>query len=147
MRVAEMLVALKGDLNEAVRLYREAINSIDDFRPRYDQDIYRAYIKIGDIEQSRGDQKEALTKYQLALGIARESAAKDPTRAAWRNDLAESAFKVGDVLAGQGPKAEVIDHYQKILEFVQALADKNSEIAGWATLAQSLRAKIDILKS
>ena len=81
------------------------------------------------------------------MGIATESAAKDPTSAAWRKDLAESAFKIGDVLAGQRPKAEVINHYQKVLEFVQTLADKNSEIAEWVTLTQSLRAKIQTLKS
>jgi tetratricopeptide (TPR) repeat protein len=147
MAVAEMLVALNGNLDEAVRLYREAIDSIDDFRPRYDQDIYRAYVKIGDIAQSRGDQEGALAEYRLALRIATESAAKDPTSAAWRNDLAESTFKVGNVLAGQGHKVEVIEQYQRILEFVQTLADKNPEIAEWVTLAQSLKAKIiEILK-
>ena len=41
MMVAEML----GNLDEAVSLYREAIDSLDDFLPRYDQDIYRAYVR------------------------------------------------------------------------------------------------------
>jgi tetratricopeptide (TPR) repeat protein len=118
-----------------------------DVRPRYDQDIYRCYVRIGDIAHLRGEPEAALAEYRLALAIARESAAKDPTSAAWRTDLDESASKLGDLLTGQGRKSEAIEHYQKALEFVQALADKNPEIPEWAALTQSLKAKIESLKS
>ena len=46
MAVADVLVASKGDLEEAVKLYRGAIESVDDLRPRYDRSVFLCYIRM-----------------------------------------------------------------------------------------------------
>ena len=61
--------------------------------------------------------------------------------------MSEAVFHCGELLRAQGRIADAIDQYQKALEFVQGLAEENPKLAEWAALAQSLRAKINSLKS
>jgi tetratricopeptide (TPR) repeat protein len=147
MAIAELLVLQNQNLDEAVKLYRSAIDSLDDWRPRYDRDIFRCYIGIGNIFASQTKPEAALTEYRVALAIARESATRNPADVWWRKNLINAVFQIGEVLKGEGRIAEAIAHYQKVLEFVQGLADEHPKIAEWAALAQSLQAKIDTLKS
>ena len=58
MAVAEVLVMQNQDADEAIRLCREAIDSLDDWRPRYDRDIFRSYMSIGNILASQTTRKE-----------------------------------------------------------------------------------------
>lgn len=76
MAVADVLTALNQNLDEAITLYREAIETLDELRPRYDGDVFRSYNRIGDILKSRNDPAGALKEYRVAESIARDSAAK-----------------------------------------------------------------------
>jgi tetratricopeptide (TPR) repeat protein len=68
--VADLLVAQKQNLDEALKLYRDAIVVLDDARPRsrYDTNIIDAYIQIGDILLLRSDREGALRGVQESLG-------------------------------------------------------------------------------
>jgi tetratricopeptide (TPR) repeat protein len=145
MSVAGLMVAQNQGLDEAVTLYRASIDTLDDLQPRYDQDVFRCYIKIGDILKSRDDPKGALTEYEVASGIARDSATKDANSAPWQKNLMESYAKIGEFLLAQGRTREAIDHYRKALEFVEARAAEHPD-AGWATHTQSLKAEIEKLR-
>jgi tetratricopeptide (TPR) repeat protein len=78
--VADALVRRQQDLDEAVSLYRAAITSLDDLKPRYDPDVFNCYMKIGSVAESRKDPQGALTEYETALGIARHAATKSRQR-------------------------------------------------------------------
>jgi tetratricopeptide (TPR) repeat protein len=145
--IADLLVALNHDLDGAVKLYREAIETLDEFRPHYDRDIFRCYIKIGDTLKSRGDWQGAWEGYRLASAIAREAAANDATSVMWQKNLAGSYANIGDFLITQGRSPEALEHYKEALEFVSALAAKNPENVGWATFMESLKAKVQTLQS
>ena len=147
MSVADVLVAQNQDLDEAVKLYRAAIEILDDLRPRYDRDVFRCYIKIGDILRSRGDPEGALTEYKRASAIARQSAAKDPTSAPWQRNLADSYAKIGGFLIEQGRTREALEHYKNALEFVEELAAKRPTNIAWTALVQSLKAEVQKLAS
>ena len=143
MAVADVLVASKGDLEEAVKLYRGAIESVDDLRPRYDRSVFLCYIKIGDILKSRNDFDSALAEYKVASAIARKSATRDAASTTWQRNLEISYAKIGDLLAAQGRARAMSDHYREALDFVEKLAAQHPENTKWAALAQSLKTQTD----
>jgi tetratricopeptide (TPR) repeat protein len=116
----------KQNLDEAVRLYREAIEILDEVRPRYDRNVFDSYIRIGDIFNSRVDQDGALKEYKIASGIALSLAAQNPDSVIWQRNLATSYIKLGDVLTAQQDSRGALEHYEKALEIVTALAEKDS---------------------
>ena len=142
MSVADLLVAQNQNLDEAVKLYRTAIESLDDLRPRYDRDVFRCYIKIGDILKARGEPEGTLREYEVASGIAREFVGKDATNAAWQTSLAESYAKIGGFLIEQGRTREALEHYQRALKFVEALDAQHPGNAGLVALVQLLKTAI-----
>jgi tetratricopeptide (TPR) repeat protein len=142
MTVADLLVEQNQALDEAVSIYRAAIESLDDFSPKYDRDIFRCYIKIGDILKSRNNPEGALTEYRKAAAIAQEAASSDATSATWPRSLTESYTKIGDLLIAEGRRVEALEHYKKALDVGEKLATKHPENAAWAALVQSLQTEI-----
>jgi tetratricopeptide (TPR) repeat protein len=141
IKVANLLVELKS-LSEAVRIYREAVETLDEVRPKYDLDVFQIHIKIGDVLAMQGELPNALTEYETASDIARKAAAADPTSGPWQKVLEESYLKIGEFLIRQGRPRDALDHYQKALKFVDELAAKHADVGAWATLAQRLKAEI-----
>jgi tetratricopeptide (TPR) repeat protein len=149
--VADLLTQQKENLDEAVKqknldeamkLYRDAIEILDEAKPRDDSNVFESYIKIGNILDSRADWDGALKEYKLASGIALDAAGSKPDSVKWQRNLAKSYDKIGDVLAGLKNAREAITQYQKALEIVKALAAKYPQAAEWGTFAESLNAKI-----
>jgi tetratricopeptide (TPR) repeat protein len=143
--LADVLAEQKEDLSEhasAVEFYREAIEILDEGRPRNDRSIFDTYIKIGDIFNSRADHMQALKEFKTAWGIALALAAQNPDSVTWQRNLATSYIKIGDVLAMQQNALEAAKHYEKALEIVTALAEKDATSPEWQALIESLNAKI-----
>jgi tetratricopeptide (TPR) repeat protein len=142
--VAEVLQDQNKSLDEAVNLYRQAIEILDEARPRYDSRVFNSYTAIGNILMLRDDRESALKEYKLALGVAQRQVSGDQTSLVWQRNLVSSYVKIGDLLAAQLDKTEALVHYRKALEIATALAAKYP--AGeWSTLAESLKAKIQNL--
>jgi tetratricopeptide (TPR) repeat protein len=139
--VADLLKAQKQNLDESEKLYREAIEILDELRPRYDRDVFDCYIKIGDILMLQNDWEGALKEYKLAWAIARDAAAKDPSAVGWQQNLVTSYDKIGDLLAAQGRSAEAVEQYQQALDIVTAPAASYPK-----SDAESLKTKIQALK-
>jgi tetratricopeptide (TPR) repeat protein len=146
--LAALLVSRKqdGDTDEAAGLYRAAIATLDDLRPRYDLEVFRDYIAIGDIFKSGGQAAEALSEYELAAGIARDSATHDPASGSWQRSVAQSYRTIADVLVGQGRKQNAIEHYQDGVQFVEQLAATSPNNAQWSALAQTFKTEIEKLQ-
>src|SRR5262249_27709701 len=145
--VADELVEQNQNLDEAVTFYRAAIDTLDELRPRYDRDVFRCYIKIGDVRTLQNDRGSALTEYKRANAIARDSAAKNEHSVIWQRNLTTSHIKIGDLLAAQERAHEAIEHYRQALEIVTALAAKDPKSAEWPALMEQLRTKIETLQS
>jgi tetratricopeptide (TPR) repeat protein len=144
--VADVLEAQKQNLDEALRLYRDAITVLDDARPRsrYDTNIIDGHLRIGDILLFKNDQEDALTEYKSAAAIARDSVAANPSSAPRQGRLAASYSKIGDLLA-QASLSEAREQYQQALEILTALAAKNPTSKEWPPLTESLKAKMQKL--
>jgi tetratricopeptide (TPR) repeat protein len=145
MAVADVLVALKDNLDEAMNLYRQAIEIQDEVRPRHDDDVFDCYIKIGDIRLSQNDHENALTEYTRAWAIASDIGVDNASSAKWQRNLIISYVKIGDLLLTEERATEAREHYERALEIVTALAEKNSKSDEWPTLAESLKAKIQTI--
>jgi tetratricopeptide (TPR) repeat protein len=145
MTVADLLVEQHQGLEEAVSIYRVAIETMDDFSPRYDEDIFRCYIKIGDIQKSQNDPQGALKEYERASSIARDSASNDAAALTWQKNLADAFSRIGALLIAQGRRSDALEHYNKALQFVEALLARHPENAGWAALVRSLKTEIEKL--
>ena len=101
--LADLLMEQQQEL-KALELYRGAIGIMDDLRPLYDLDVFRSYIKIGDVLKSRGDLKGALTAYESATDIARNAAKANATDPSWQKSLAEAYTLIGQFLIERGDK-------------------------------------------
>jgi hypothetical protein len=132
----------RKNYDEAIKLYREAIEILDDATPRDDGNVFESYIKIGDILDSRADRDGALKEYKLASGIALSAATSSPDSVKWQRNLAKSYDKIGDVFAGLENPREAITQYQHALEILKALAAKYPQASEWRAFAESLNAKI-----
>jgi tetratricopeptide (TPR) repeat protein len=145
--LADTLVAQKESLEEAVQLYRDAIATQDEARPRYDRDVFSCYIKIGDIRLSQEDREDALTEYTRAWAIARDGATANAGSLIWQTNLMTSYIRIGDLLAAEERTAEARDQYQQALDIVTALAEKNPKSTEWPALVESLKTKILALRA
>ena len=141
-----MLVEQKQAFDEAVNLYRDAIEVRGEARPKYDTRVFHSYIKIGDILKGQNKPDEAYKEYQIAAGIALTAAEKAPGSTIWQRNLGSAIIKGGDLLVEQKRRPEALDHYQQALQFVESLAAKHPNIPEWAALARSLQDKIDALR-
>jgi tetratricopeptide (TPR) repeat protein len=143
---AQNNVVQSQDLNEAAKLYRDAIGILLLLGPRYDRhvfrDVFHCYIKIGDILKSQNDPEGALKEYGRASRIARDSTAEDATSVQWHKKLAQSYDKIGEFLAAQERADEALEHYQTAIKFVENLAAKYPQIAALPALAERLKEKI-----
>jgi tetratricopeptide (TPR) repeat protein len=139
--------AKRSNLDEAIKRYRDAIEILDEAKPRDDGNVFQSYIKIADILDSRGDRDGALKEYKVASGIALGAAASNPDSVKWQRNLANSYSKVGDVLVRLENPREAITQYQHALEIVKALAAKYLQDDEWRALVESLNAKIGRLAS
>jgi tetratricopeptide (TPR) repeat protein len=106
--VADQLVALKEDLDEALNLYRDAVPKLDETRPRsrYDTNIIDAHLQIGDILVLKNDRGGALKSYETALATARESVAANPGSLSRQKRLAAAESKISDLKAVQTSSSE-----------------------------------------
>jgi tetratricopeptide (TPR) repeat protein len=142
--LADTLVKLKLNLEEALRLYRGAILILDDARPRshYDTTIVDAYLQIGSILRLQTNLKDALTEYKRAAAIAQESVDANPGSVPRQRRLAASFGKIGDLLVEQATPGEAGNQYRLALEIATALATKFPKSEEWSILAESLREKM-----
>jgi tetratricopeptide (TPR) repeat protein len=139
------------NLDAAMKLYRSAIETLDESRPLYDRNVFDCYIKIGDIFNLWADWDGALKEYRTALGIALGTVVKNPDSVIWQRNLATSYVKVGDTLtsepASQESSREATVLYQKALSIVTALVEKFPNAPEFRSLAEFLNAKIRNLGS
>jgi tetratricopeptide (TPR) repeat protein len=144
MSLGELMVSRNqsGDADEAVSLYRAAIETLDDLRPRYDLDVFSCYLKIGDILKSENHPEAALKEYERAASIARESAIRDPASKSWQRNVTRSFRTITDLLLAQGRMQEALEHNQNALKFVEQVAATITDDAQWSTLVQSLKTEI-----
>jgi tetratricopeptide (TPR) repeat protein len=149
MAIADLLLRLNQDLDDAESFYRGAIETLDEFRPRYDQDVFLCYVGVGDVLKARAEIDAALADYRRAAAIAEEAvtkgAASGTTSVPWVRNLRTAYFRTGELLIDQGHKEKAIEHYQKSLEFMQRT--RYPENAGWSALLQALETEITKLKT
>jgi tetratricopeptide (TPR) repeat protein len=145
MSLAGLLKEQSPGSDEALKLYGEAIDILDELQPQYDRDVFSCYIGIGEILNSRNDWQGALQKYSMASGIAQGRAPKNASSTIWQKNLTSSYFKIGELLTAQDP-SRALQHYQEALAFVSTeLVAKYPDNREWQALASSLRAKLQNL--
>ena len=142
--LADVLAAQERNL-EALKLYRDAIATLDEAGPRYDRTLFDSYIKIGDILILQANPQGVLEGYNLASAIARGAAGKDPTNVAWEKNLERSFDRIGEFLVAQRRTPEAVEHYKKALEFVADVATQHPQIVAWPALARRLKEKAQSL--
>jgi tetratricopeptide (TPR) repeat protein len=143
--VADLLEAQKSTLDEAVKLYREAIEIQDEARPEHDDDVFHSYIKIGDIRLSQNDLENAFTEYTRAWSIAHDFTVDDASSLKWQRNLLISHTKIGDTLKAQENADEAIKQQQIALEIATALAVKYPKNTEWPNQVELLKVKIQEL--
>lgn len=145
MAIAAVLQMQKQNLEEAVKLYREAIDIQDEVLPRHDDDVFDCYIKIGDIRLVLGDRENAFTEYTRAWSIAHDFTVEEPSSVKWKRNLLTSHTKIGDVLKQEERAREALEQQQIALEIATALAVKEPNNTEWPNQVEILKVKIRAL--
>jgi tetratricopeptide (TPR) repeat protein len=146
--------ARKVRLNDAVAVYEQAIQVLDQLMPRDDTGVFTSYTRIGDIRMLQNDPSSALSAYRGAFEIARAIAGKGES-ADWQGRLGDSYTNIGDVLAKQANTGHVLaaqdlareasEQYRKALDIVTMLSAKSPQSTAWTAKAEQLSRKIQDL--
>jgi tetratricopeptide (TPR) repeat protein/energy-coupling factor transporter ATP-binding protein EcfA2 len=132
-------VARNQIFDQAINQYRNAIATLDEFKPRYDTMVFTSYIKIGDIFSTQTDLDNALKAYKTASGIALKFVPSNPSSVTWRKNLGTSYNKIADALLAQNNTREAVEEYRNALEIATALAERDPKQQEWR---DSLQQKI-----
>jgi tetratricopeptide (TPR) repeat protein len=141
--VADLLSAQKRDLDEAETMYRQAIDILDEARPRFDRDVFNCYIKVGDILLLRQDRAGASTDYKRAQAIARERVGSG-TSSEWQRNLMVSRVK--ELLTFDERAHWTPEKYQQILVALGELVSIEPQNLEWSTLMGKLKLEIQELE-
>jgi tetratricopeptide (TPR) repeat protein len=95
------------------------------------RDLCVSHIKLGDVQQERGDLAGALKSYRSGHVIAERLARSDPGNSDWQRDLEVSQSRLGDVQRAQGDLAGALKSYSDSLAVAERLARSGLGDPGW----------------
>jgi tetratricopeptide (TPR) repeat protein len=96
-----------------------------------DKALYRAEMRLGQIDKERGSLTTAMERERRALAIAERHVKAAPSDAEWQRELSVCYIKVGDVLVAQGNLPEAIKAYRDSLAIFERLAKSDPGNAKW----------------
>ena len=118
-----------GNTSEARNALTRALQEADKSGDTWNS--MAALIALGDLALRTENLGEALNRYEAALKIATEEAARDPGNAGWQRSLSVSHNKIGDVQFAQGDRPAALTSYRASLAIAERLAKTDSGNAGW----------------
>jgi eukaryotic-like serine/threonine-protein kinase len=119
---------LRGDLDSALRLYREAIDGTGEAIRRNPDDPQRLFdhaqnfFYIGEIARQKGDAVGAESAYRMYKRLAERMVALDPDNMKWRMEEQYADVDVGIVLYAQRRFREASAQFGQALQTIEALA-------------------------
>ena len=96
-----------------------------------DKALYRAQMRLGEIDLKRGNLTGALEREKLALIIAERCAQAAPGDAECQGYLSDAYIKVGDVLEVQGNHPAALAAYRNSLTNAQRLVERDPGNRDW----------------
>jgi tetratricopeptide (TPR) repeat protein len=112
------------------------------------RDLYRAHLRLGEVDMARGDLTRSKEHQLKALGIAESIASTDPASSEWQRDYSVSLEKIGDVLQSQGDLSEALQSYQASVAVGDGLLRTAPNNAEWQRdLSVSYDKLGDVLKA
>ena len=119
---------LRGDLDGAMRLYREAMAGTEEAVRRAPNDPQRLFdhaqnvFWIGDLARRRGDGRQAEASYREYKRLADRMVELEPDNLKWRMEVAYANENVGIVLYNQRRFAEAVRQFEGSLRPMESLA-------------------------
>lgn len=149
----------RGNVDTALRLYREALDGTAEAIDRKPNDPKRLFdhaqnvFYIGEIARLRGDMREAEKAYREYKQLADRMAALQPDNLRWRAELAYGDVNIGIVLYHQRQYDQAAGQFTRALGLMQSLAsieDGNAEyqsvlstILAWLADAEAARGNLE----
>jgi tetratricopeptide (TPR) repeat protein len=136
---------LRGDIDGALRLYKEASSGTAEAVRRNPKDPQRLFDHaqnvywVGDIAMQRGQLQNAESSFRDYKRLAEAMVAIQPDNLKWRTEVRYAEANLGQVYMRQRRFAEASTEFSsalKMLEAVSAIDPKNSEYQG--SLAEAL---------
>jgi tetratricopeptide (TPR) repeat protein len=150
---------LRGDLDAATRLYREATQGTGEAIRRNPSDPQRLFdhaqnvFWIADLARQRGDGPAAEQGAREYQSLAQRMVALGPDNMKWRMEEQDADAELGIVLLGQRRFGEAAAQFEQALQTIQALAaadPANSdyqkslvEMLAWVADAQMANGRLD----
>jgi tetratricopeptide (TPR) repeat protein len=150
---------LRGDLDAATRLYREAMQGTGEAIRRNPSDPQRLFdhaqnvFWIGELARQRGDGRAAEKGAREYKALALKMVALDPDNMKWRMEEQDADAELGIVLLDQRRFGEAAVQFEQALQTIQALAAADPgnsdyqksvvEMLAWVADAQMSNGRID----
>ena len=150
---------MRGDLDAAARLYREAMQGTGEAIRRDPSDPQRLFdhaqnvFWIADLARQRGDSRAAEQRAREYRSLAQRMVALGPDNMKWRMEEQDADAELGTVLYEQRRFGEAAVQFEQALRTIQALAaadPTNSdyqkslvEMLAWVADAQMANGRID----
>lgn len=150
---------LRGDLDAAGRLYREALQGTGEAVRRNPSDPQRLFdhaqnvFWVGELARQRGDSRAAEQGARAYKALALRMVALGPDNMKWRMEEQDADAELGIVLLDQRRFAEAAAQFEQALQTIQALAaadPANSdyqkslvETLAWVADAQMANGRLD----
>ena len=145
----------RGDLDGALRRYREAMAGTQELMSRAPDNPQRLYDQaqnvfwIAEIARQRGQQREAEAAFREYKRLADAMVAQDPTNAKWRMELKYAVGNLGIALFEQRQFKEASQQFERALANIDSLLAsdpgnsdyRKSQLESLAWLADSLFAE------
>ena len=128
------VASLRGQMDVAERLYREAVSGTAEAIRRNPKDPQRLwdhaqnYFYLGDIARQRGDFRAAETNYREYNRLAEAMVALQPDNMRWRVEAEDAQANIGIALFDQRRFAEADQQFQRALATIEAVVAVNPAV-------------------
>jgi tetratricopeptide (TPR) repeat protein len=111
---------LAGDLGRGERLLSRLM--VVSLKIGSMRDLYRAHLRLGEIDMARGNLSGSMDHHAKALSICEHAVATNPGNAEWQQDHSVSLEKIGDVFQAQGNLQASLENYKASFAIADVLA-------------------------
>ena len=125
------IASLRGDLDGALRRYREAMESTAELVRRYPDDPQRLYdhaqnvFWVGDVAEKRGDMSGAEASMREYKRLADQMIAIEPGNPTWQMEVKYADTNLGVLLYKRARYAEASVQLERALRTVESIAASN----------------------
>ncbi len=124
------LAGAHGELEKGLAIRARLVTS-EPANPRWLRSLATGYVRLGDLEDERGNVAATLEAFRTAKTYVQQLSALDPKNSAWRRDLTVPFERLGNTLLRQHEVEAALVEYRAGLAITEQLVARDSTNTEW----------------